>query len=90
MSVLWKSNDLTAYYQETERIINTALNKGEICLKGNYPLVSLNIWDARWNGKYATSNCFVAYMDGEQQKFLNGNFAVELDDNMNILAVYRQ
>jgi len=81
---------LAAYHQETERIIGTALSKGEICLNGNYPLVSLNIWDARWNGRYAASNYFVAYMDGDKQMFLNGNFVVELDDNMNILTVYRQ
>ena len=81
---------LTAYNEETERLINTALNKGEICLKGNYPLVSLNIWDARWNGKYAISNHFVAYLDGEQPKILNGNFVVEIDNNLNILTVYRQ
>lgn len=78
------------YHDETERIINTALNKGEICLKGNYPLVSFNIWDARWNGKYATSNYFVAYLDGDQQKILNGNFVVEIDNDLNILTVYKQ
>lgn len=81
---------LAAYNEETERLVNTALNKGEICLKGKYPLVSLNIWDARWNGKYAVSNYFVAYMDGNQTKILNGNFVVEIDNNLNILTVYRQ
>ncbi|NLG88363.1 MAG: hypothetical protein GX494_03970 [Clostridiaceae bacterium] len=81
---------LTAYNEETERIINTALNKGEICLKGNYPLACLNIWDARWSGKYAISNHFVAYFDGDRIKYLNGNFVVEIDNNLNILTVYRQ
>jgi hypothetical protein len=80
---------LTAYNEETERLINTALNKGEICLQGNYPLFSLNIWDARCNGKYAVSNHFVAYLDGDQPKFLNGDFVVEIDNNLNILKVYR-
>lgn len=81
---------LTTYNQETERIVTAALNRGEICLKGNYPLFSLNIWDARWNGKYATSNHFVAYLDGDQVKFLNGNFVVEIDNSLSILTVYRQ
>ena len=80
---------LTAYNEETERLINTALNKGEICLKGNYPLVSLNIWDARWNGKYAISNHFVAYLDEEQPKILNCDFVVEIDNKLNIQTVYR-
>lgn len=81
---------LAAYKEETERIINTALNKGEICLKGKYPQVSLNIWDARWNGKHAVSNYFVAYKDEDQTKILNGNFVVEIDSNLNILTVYKQ
>lgn len=81
---------LKAYNEETERIINTALDKGEICLKGRYPLISLNIWDARWNGKYATSNYILVYRDGDQQKVLNGNFVVEIDNDLNILSVYRQ
>lgn len=80
---------LTDYNEETERLISKALGKGDICLKGNYPLISLNIWDARWNGKYAISNHFVAYLDGEQQKFLNGDFVVEIDNNLNILKVFR-
>jgi len=81
---------LTAYNAETERIISTALEKGEICLEGKYPLVSLNIWDARWNGKYAVSNYIVVYRDDDRQKVLNGNFVVEIDADLNILTVYRQ
>lgn len=84
------SAHLTAYNEETERRIQAALKKGEICLKGSYPLVSLNIWNARWNGKYALSNHFVAYLDENRPKFLNGHFVVEMDEHLNILTVYRQ
>ena len=80
-----------AYAAQTRRIIDAALQKGKIVLRGCYPLESLNVWDARREGRYAVSNLFVAYRDGESARHLSGNFVVELDDEgRNLLAVYEQ
>lgn len=79
-----------AYEAETQRIIDTALAKNQIVLRGCYPLDSLNIWDARRSGRYAVSNLFLAYRDGGRARNLEGNFVVELDGEGNVLTVYEQ
>ena len=78
------------YHQESERIINAALQKNEIVLEGSYPLVSVNVWDARRYGHCLTSRFFVAYREGKQTKVLYGDFVVEIDDKFIIHKVYRQ
>lgn len=83
-------NFLDAFISETEEIVRKTLEKGNIVLKGKYPLCSLNIWDARWNGKFATSTYFVSFMDGADTKVIEGDFIIELDGENNILSVYRQ
>lgn len=81
---------LHAFISETEEIVRKTLEKGDIVLVGKYPLCGLNIWDARWNGKFATSTYFVSYMDGADTKVLEGDFIIEIDGENNILSVYRQ
>lgn len=81
---------LEAYHAETNAIIENALAKNDLVLEGNYPLVTLNIYNARWNGRYATSTYFFAYQDGEDMKALHGDFIVEIDEDYNILTAYRQ
>ncbi|MBE7003453.1 MAG: hypothetical protein E7425_04090 [Ruminococcaceae bacterium] len=78
------------YEAETRRIIDGALAKNRIVLCGKFPLVSLNIWDARRSGKYAVSNLFLAYQDGGQTRNLEGSFVAELDGEGNVLTVYEQ
>lgn len=79
-----------AFLDETSGIIRSALAKNEIVLRGSYPLCSLNVWDARWDGKYATSNYFVSYYDDGHRKVLNGNFVVEMGRDCIIKTVYSQ
>lgn len=83
-------NCLESFMRETEEIIARAKEKADIALAGRYPLVSLNIWDARMCGRFAVTNHFVAYRDGCDVRALNGDFVVELDEGDNIIAVYRQ
>jgi hypothetical protein len=78
------------YFIETQSIIDKALSKNDVALLGEYPLVSLNIYDARFLNGYATSSYFVAYQDKDEMKVMHGNFVVELDKELNILTVYRQ
>jgi hypothetical protein len=81
---------LSEYQKETKNIINNALTKNEVVLSGIYPLVSLNIYNARYFESFATSTHFVAYNDGEEIKVLYGNFVVQLDEESNIIKVYNQ
>lgn len=81
---------LKEYQAETNAIIENVLAKNDIVLEGKFSLVGLNIYNARWNGRFATSTYFVAWQDGAEMKTLSGDFVVEIDENYNILTVYRQ
>lgn len=81
---------IAEFLNETKEIVHTALSKNEVVLRGEYPLCSLNVWDARWDGRYAVSNGFVAWFDGTDKKVLNGDFVVEMGRDCIIRTVYRQ
>ncbi len=81
---------LDRYLDETHRMIVSAVEKNDCVLKGEYPLISVNIWDARCEGRYATSNRLLIYADGEEQKVIYGDFVVEVDTGYNVLSVFRQ
>lgn len=81
---------LKSYADETHRIIADAVAKNDRVPIAGRPLVSVNIWDARREGRYVTSNFFVMYRDGDQNCVINGDFVLELDDDRNILNAYRR
>ncbi len=81
---------LQSYLKETHEIIETAIRKNDCVLKGKYPLDSVNIWDARCEGRYITSNSFVCYRDGGEFRTLYGDFVIETDADYNILTVLTQ
>jgi len=83
-------DQILAYKNATNKIIEAAIAKNKIALSGKYPLCGLNIYDARWNGRYAVSNYFVSYKDKEEIKVLSGNYVLELDDDLNVTNVYYQ
>lgn len=82
--------NITEFLDETNKIVHTALSKNQVVLRGEYPLCSLNIWDARWDGKYAISNSFLAYFDGTEERALDGDFVVEMGRDCIIRTVYKQ
>lgn len=77
-----------SYYDTTQKIIRTALSKNAVGLSGEYPLCALNVWDARSDGKYATSSHFISYFDGTEEKTLYGDFVAEIDRDCIIHTVY--
>lgn len=82
--------NIAAFLDETDRIVHAALSGNDVVLRGAYRLCSLNVWDARWDGRYAISNGFVAWYDGTEKKVLNGDFVVEMGRDCIIRTVYRQ
>lgn len=81
---------LNHYLKETHRIIEAAVKKSDCVLRGKYPLISINIWDARCEEKYITSNHFLMYKDGEECKTIYGDFVIEVDVDYNVLTVLKQ
>lgn len=81
---------LKAYADETHRIVAEAVAKNDRAPIDGHPLVSVNIWDARREGRFVTSSYFVMYRDGDENRVLDGDFVVELDENRVILNAYRR
>ena len=80
---------IAEYNADTERIVKAALEKNEVLLEGKYPLVSLNVYNARRTGRYAVSTYFIAYSDSGETRTIQGDVVAELDEENNILKVYR-
>lgn len=78
------------YLEQTHDLVRAAVQKNDRVLSGRFPLVSVNIWDARSEGRYMTSNLFLIYQDGGGTKTIYGDFVVETDDDYHILTVYRK
>ena len=81
---------LDAYHEQTHHIIQTALQKNDVVLDGEYPLLGLNIFDARCQGQYLTSTYFVMVEDQGEPRVLNGNFVLELNKSGHVVRVYNQ
>ena len=81
---------LDAYRKKTTQIIQGALQKNECVLQGEYPLLGLNIYDARCDGQYLTSTYFVMVEDDGASRVLHGNFVIELNASGKVVRVYNQ
>lgn len=77
------------YTAETASMVEAALSRGDVVLRGEHELISLNVYDARWDGRHAVSHSFVAYLDGEEPKVLRGDFVLELGRDRVMRTVYR-
>ena len=82
---------LKGFHAETEALIEKTLEKNEVLLEGDYPLVSPNVYDARYRAPYMISRFFVAYRDEneETQVIREQMLLIETDGNLSIKKVYR-
>lgn len=78
------------YTEESRAVIRAALEKNDVLFRGKAKINGVNIWDARCDGRYITSNYFVSFREGEETRNLHGDFVIEMDEEKNIVAVYRQ
>ncbi|MBQ4425975.1 MAG: hypothetical protein IJM83_00025 [Firmicutes bacterium] len=83
------SDALRTFFAETDAIIQAALQRNEIVLRGPLELVSANIYDARCCRGYITSTYFLMARDGTEDKLLYGNFVIRMKDEKTIETVYR-
>ena len=84
------SHCLSDYQEQTKSIIQKALAKNECVLEGKYPLLGVNVYDARYFNHYVTSNYFVSYQDNGKEIILNGDFLILLDNDGSIVKIYQQ
>lgn len=81
---------LKEYEKETKKLIDKTLTKNECIVEGKYPLLGVNVYNARCYNHYVTSTFFVVYQDNGKDKLLNGDFLVLLDNNGNVLKIFKQ
>lgn len=76
------------YAARTDRIISEALTRGKCVAKGDFELLGVNVYDARYGGGYIVSRCFVAYSDGGQV-VRHGDFVIRIDEDYRVREIYR-
>ena len=81
---------MIAYRSVTTQIIQNALAKNEVVVEGDYPLLGLNVYDARSDEPFVTSTYFVMVEVDGQPRVFNGDFVIELNDHGRVRRVYRQ
>lgn len=84
------AREIRKYTEESRAIVRRALEKNEVLYRGKAKLNGINVWDARRDGKYVTSNFFFSYREGEEVHNLSGNFVIETEGLRDVLTIYRQ
>jgi len=77
------------FFIETKTIIEKSVKQENLIIKGNYKLLGVNIYNARCLYNYIISEYFLMYKDNNDEKILNGDFVIKLDNQFNILEVYK-
>ena len=83
------SDRISAFNEETASIIRSALEKNEVVLTGPLELTGVNVYNARRRQEFITSTYFVMYREGNENRLLQGNFVIRMQDEKTIAAVYR-
>ena len=80
---------IKGFNDDTDSIVRSSLEKNEIVLNGPAELIGANIYDARCHKGFITSTYFLMYKKGKEDKMLQGNFVIRMQDEKTIAAVYR-
>jgi len=83
------ANAVEAFHQATDSIIRSALERDLVVLKGPLELTGVNVYNARCLRGFITSTYFVMYREGKEDKMLQGNFVIKMQDEKILAAVYR-
>ncbi|MFA5432414.1 MAG: hypothetical protein WC319_06020 [Candidatus Paceibacterota bacterium] len=67
-----------SYSEETKRLIKDALTLGKVVAKGNYKLIGVNVYSARYDNNCIYSEYFVAYEDEVKDNVLYGNYVIKM------------
>ena len=83
------SDAIETFNEETESIIRSALKKDDVVLHGPCELTGVNVYNARSCKGFITSTYFLMYREGKEDKILQGNFVIKMQDDKTISSVYR-
>ena len=83
------SDAIEMFNKETESIIRSALEKDDVVLHGPCEHTGVNVYNARSCKGFITSTYFLMYREGKEDKILQGNFVIKMQDDKTISSVYR-
>ena len=83
------AKEIQKYQQETKEIIDSALSLDEALLSEPAKLRSVNVFDARRQGKYVISRFFLMYRIEEEDKVIRESVVIKMKDRENIEKVYK-
>lgn len=80
---------INLYYQETERYIENSTKEENIIARGDFELLGVNIYNARYYQNSIVTEYFLMYKDEENQKILYGNYLAKINDKLRITEIYK-
>ena len=83
------SGAVEAFHRETDAIVCSAVEKNQVVLNGPLKLAGVNVYNARCHHGAITTTYFLMYKDGDEDKLLQGNFVLRMQDEHTIATVYR-
>lgn len=81
-----KIND---YNATTDKIIQQALLTNQCVLEGEFDLLGVNVYNARYYKGYIVSTYFVMFMGSDKESVLYGDFVIKLNSVNKITKVYK-
>ncbi len=80
---------INQYYKETKSFLNQSVKNENLIVKGDYRLLGVNIYNARYLKNYIITQYFLMYKDDNVEKVLNGDFVVKVNKKLYISEVYK-
>lgn len=77
------------YNSATDKIIQQALLTNHCVLDGEYELIGVNVYDARYYNSYIVSTYFVMFICNGCESVLYGDFVIKLNSENKISKVYK-
>ncbi len=77
------------FFSETKYLIEKSVKKENLITEGNYELLGVNIYNARYLNNFIITEYFLMYKENDHDKILNGDFVIKINEKSNILEVYK-
>ena len=80
---------LKEFISETRRLIKKSVTEENLIIKGNFKLLGVNVYNARYLDNFIITEYFLMYKENNEDKILNGDFVVKVDNDLIISDVYK-
>ncbi len=77
------------FFMETKRLIEKSVKKENLIAEGNFILLGVNIYNARYIDDFIISEYFFMYKEDHNDKILYGDFVIKINEEHNVSEVYK-